>query len=58
VENFSRERETAREGTQAGGAAGRGRRRSSLPAEQGTRHGAQSQDPGIDMGLDPKIPGS
>ena len=36
-----------REGAQAGVEAGRGRGRSRLPAEQGARHGARSQDPEI-----------
>ena len=36
-----------RESTQAGGAAGRGRGRSRLPAKQGAWHRAGSQDPGI-----------
>ncbi|XP_064441016.1 large ribosomal subunit protein eL34 isoform X1 [Mirounga angustirostris] len=39
-----RDRDTAREGTQARGS---GRGRSRLPAEQGARCGARSQDPGI-----------
>lgn len=34
------------ERAQTGGAAGRGRRRSKLPAEQGVGCGSQPQDPG------------